>query len=256
MLEDLLNANKEFLANNPHIEHSHGNPSKHLAVVTCMSCHLVDFVDKALGLNKGDAIFIQNAGNTITPYDNSIIRSLAVGIYLLGVKEVAVVGHTNCNMKIDVSPLLDGLKRYGKSREIFKDADLREWFGFINNEEMNVRNVVDAIKNSPIIPQEITVYGLMIDDDGKIKEVYRYHEGYKVNVAPVTDTYAKTPASPLYPQQDRPVEFKPLQQQVQPKKVSPSEVKKVPPAPTPNVADGKKDLKKELFDKFKNKMIE
>ncbi|MFH0887894.1 MAG: carbonic anhydrase, partial [Planctomycetota bacterium] len=151
----------------------------HWAIVTCMSCDLIDFIHKTLGFKRGDALLIQNAGNTITPYDNSIIRSLAVGIYMLGVKEIAVIGHTHCGMKMDVAPLTDAFAKYGKSRDMLKDVDLREWFGIITNEEINIRKVVDAIKQSPVIPQEIPVYGLMIDNKGKLNAVYHHQEAMR-----------------------------------------------------------------------------
>lgn len=186
-LEELLQANQEFrYAKRSEIEYQEvNNPRKHWAIVTCMSCDLIDFIPKALGFKRGDAILIQNAGNTITPYDNSIIRSLAVGIYMLGVKEVAVIGHTKCGMKMDVAPLTDSFAKYGKSRDMLKDVDLREWFGLITSEEINIRKVVDAIKQSPVIPQEIPVYGLMIDIKGELKEVYRYQGGMQIHSSPV-----------------------------------------------------------------------
>jgi len=195
MLEELLNANQEFLAKRMHQEHSRGNPRRHLAVVTCMSAHLVDFIHHALGLQRGDALFIQNAGNTITPYDNSIIRSLAVGIYLLDIKEVAVIGHTGCGMKTDVSKVTDALNKYGKSRETFKDYDIREWFGLTATEEVNIRKVVDAIKNSPYIPHEIPIYGLMIDNDGELTEVYHYQQDAYKTVVPVLGEVTLPPIS-------------------------------------------------------------
>jgi carbonic anhydrase len=192
MLEDLLKANKEFLESTFAHEEKEvfvaGEPRRHWAIVTCMSCRLTDFIDKALGFKRGDAIFIQNAGNTITPYDNSIIRSLAVGIYALGVKEVAVIGHTDCGMKMDVAPLTDAFTKYNKSREMLKDVDLREWFGLIPNEEINVRHVVDTIKSSTVIPKEIPVYGLMINTKtGELKEVYRIQETMKSSGFPMQE---------------------------------------------------------------------
>jgi len=193
-LEELFQANQEFrYAKRSEIEYQEANnPRKHWAIVTCMSCDLIDFIHKVLGLKRGDAIFIQNAGNTITPYDNSIIRSLAVGIYMLGVKEIAVIGHTKCGMKMDTAPLTDSFAKYGKSRDMLKDVDLREWFGLITSEEINIRKVVDAIKQSPVIPQEIPVYGLMIDVKGELKEVYRYEGGMPVPSSPVTPTMTET----------------------------------------------------------------
>lgn len=186
-LEELIKANNEFLHDKrSEIEYQENHkPRKHWAIVTCMSCDLIDFIPKALGFKRGDALLIQNAGNTITPYDNSIIRSLAVGIYMLGVKEVAVIGHTHCGMKMDVAPLTDAFTKYNKSRDMLKDVDLREWFGLITSEEINIRKVVDAIKQSPVIPQEIPVYGLMIDIKGELKEVYRYQGGIHTPSSPV-----------------------------------------------------------------------
>lgn len=214
-LEHLVKANQEFLRNSasPFSKSSLDDilPATdkslcHWAVVTCMSGRLVDFIHKALGFKRGDAIFIQNAGNTITPYDNSIIRSLAVGIYTLGVKEVAVVGHTHCGMKMDVAPLTDAFAKYGKSREILKDMDVREWFGLITNEEINIRKVVDAIRQSPVIPQEIPVYGLLINTHtGELKEVYRHQETAKTATGEIPtanlaqDTAPKTPDVPKQP---------------------------------------------------------
>ncbi|HLD35789.1 MAG TPA: carbonic anhydrase [Planctomycetota bacterium] len=178
-LEEILSNNQEFLASRTVLETEYqhtAKPRKHWAIVTCMSSNLVGFIHQALGFKRGDAVFIQNAGNTITPYDNSIIRSLAVAIYTLDVKEVAIIGHTNCGMKMDVAPVTDTFAKYGKTREMFKDVDLREWFGLIPNEEINIRKVVDAIKQSPFIPQEIPVYGLLIDIKGQIKEVYKHQQ--------------------------------------------------------------------------------
>jgi len=197
-LEELMNANKEFRVTHQDIIKSykpdHHSLKKHWAIVTCMSQHLVDFIPQALGLTRGDALFIQNAGNTITPYDNSIIRSLAVGIYMVGVKEVAVIGHTNCNMKMDVMAVTEALKKYGLSRDIFRGFDLREWFGMMAGEEINVRQIVDTIKNSPLIPKEIPVYGLILDSaTGELKLVYEYHEYMKSESKP--EVKANVPAA-------------------------------------------------------------
>jgi hypothetical protein len=105
-------------------------------------------------------------------------------------------------MKMDVAPLTDTFVKYGKSREMLKDVDLREWVGLITNEEINIRKVVDAIKQSPVIPQEIPVYGLMINTQtGELKEVYRYQE-------PTIKSVTQTTPNPVIPpiQEVKPVE--------------------------------------------------
>src|SRR5437764_4318475 len=102
MLDEILANNERFLRNTtlPHIGHA---PRKHTAIVTCMDCRLVNMFEDALGLERGDVLELRTAGATISAPDraganNDLIRSLAAGIYLLGVRRVIVVGHTECGL--------------------------------------------------------------------------------------------------------------------------------------------------------------
>ncbi|MFH1228021.1 MAG: carbonic anhydrase [Planctomycetota bacterium] len=197
-LEQLIKANREFLKNTPPPTQSlHEIKSRcRWAIVACMSCELTDFINKALGLKRGEAVFIQNAGNTMTAFDNSVLRSLAVAIYVVGAKEVAIIGHTHCGMHIDVAKLIDSFKKYGKSREMIKESDLREWFGVITDEELNVRKVVDSVRQSQVIPQEIPIYGLMINSEtGELKEVH--HSPAQAPQAGTVHTGTAVPAADL-----------------------------------------------------------
>ena len=173
-LEQLVKANREFLKNTPAPTQSLSEIKSRCrwAIVTCMSCELTDFINKALGLKRGEAVFIQNAGNTMTAFDNSVLRSLAAAIYVVGAGEVAIIGHTHCGMRIDVAKLTDSFKKYNKTRQMIKADDLREWFGVITDEELNVRKVVESVRQSDVIPQEIPVYGLMINSEtGELSKV-------------------------------------------------------------------------------------
>src|SRR5947209_14483997 len=74
-----------------------------MALVTCMDCRLVQMFEQALGLERGDVLELRTAGATISQREragaaNDLIRSLAGGIYLLGVREVVVIGHTECGL--------------------------------------------------------------------------------------------------------------------------------------------------------------
>src|SRR5258708_7013606 len=113
MPDDLLN---EILENNQHfLKHAHLSPIGHaprkrLAVVTCMDCRLLEVLEPALGLKRGDAVELRTAGATISQPDreraaNDVIRSLAGAIYLLGVRNVLVVGHTQCGLS-HVNPVV------------------------------------------------------------------------------------------------------------------------------------------------------
>lgn len=70
-------------------------PKKKLAIVTCMDTRLVNFLSEKLGIAQGDAKVIKNAGNIIT---EDVIRSLVVAVYLLGVEDIMIIGHTDCGM--------------------------------------------------------------------------------------------------------------------------------------------------------------
>ena len=78
-------------------------PKKKLAIVSCMDTRLVNFLSEKLGIDRGDAKVIKNAGNIIT---EDTLRSLVVAIYLLDVNKIMVVGHTDCGMKsVDVEDI-------------------------------------------------------------------------------------------------------------------------------------------------------
>ena len=66
-------------------------PRRALAVVTCMDSRLDPLRD--LGLERGDAMVLRNAGATLS---EDVERSLRVAHEGLGVHEVWLVGHTDC----------------------------------------------------------------------------------------------------------------------------------------------------------------
>ena len=95
ILDGILEDNKKFVENFEGEEMSH-HAQKKLAILTCMDCRLIDFFEPALGLKRGDAKIVRNAGNSIVGED--AIRSIGAALYNLGAEEVLVVGHTECGM--------------------------------------------------------------------------------------------------------------------------------------------------------------
>ncbi|GCE04148.1 beta-class carbonic anhydrase [Dictyobacter aurantiacus] len=183
MLQDILAHNERFLQQTtlPHVGHA---PSKHTAVVTCMDCRLVNMFEPALGLERGDVLELRTAGATISSperakADNDLIRSLAGGVYLLGVRQVFVVGHTECGLsKVDPTVLTSAMQALGVDPQQLiqqcnlKDANgLVDWIGAFKDVHLNVQEVVDIIRQSPFLPR-IPVYGLVIDiNTGKLTVV-------------------------------------------------------------------------------------
>ena len=160
ILENILEDNKKFVENFEAVELSH-HAQKKLAILTCMDCRLIDFFEPALGLKRGDAKIIRNAGNTIVGED--AIRSIAAAIYNLGAEEVMVVGHSDCGMAgSDVNALKEKMIERGVSEEDIANYDLASWIGGFESEEQNVLDTVEKIKNHPLIP-DVPVHGLILD---------------------------------------------------------------------------------------------
>ena len=185
MLDEIFANNERFLQthNLPTVGHA---PRKRTAVVTCMDCRLVQMFEDALGLERGDVLELRTAGATIAeperePAANDLIRSLAGGIYLLGVREVLVVGHTECGLsRINPTALAASMQALGVDpqqlieQEGLKDVNgLVRWFGAFSDVHINVKEVVDVIRNSPFLPK-IPVHGCVIDiNTGKLTLVDR-----------------------------------------------------------------------------------
>ncbi len=172
MLEDFYRANTEFVARRLASPPVDIPPKAKLAIVSCMDNRLAALLPDALGLARGDAYHIANAGNTSTRWDDSILRSVAVAVLAGGVRHVAVIGHTECRMAGDTLPLIDAMRDAGVPRDAFGDRDPREWFGALGGIESNVRNIVETLKRSPLLPAGVALYGLLIDTaSGEIRAI-------------------------------------------------------------------------------------
>ena len=88
VLDDVLKDNREFVENFQGIEMSH-HAAKNLVILTCMDCRLIEFLEPALGLDRGDAKIVRNAGNSISGED--AIRSIGAALYNLDANEVLVI---------------------------------------------------------------------------------------------------------------------------------------------------------------------
>ena len=169
LIEEILKTNENFCKNPPadysnEDVHESKLPQKKLAIVTCMDTRLVNFLEPALGLSRGDVKVIKNAGNCITGVFDSTVRSLLVCIYELGVQEIIVIGHHECGMAKTTS---DSLTKAMLSRGISLDAikmiqkDLNEWADEFKHPEENVKTAVSSLKSNPLIPKDVKVHGLM-----------------------------------------------------------------------------------------------
>ena len=68
-------------------------PRRRVAVLACMDTHIDVFA--MLGLERGDAHIIRNAGGLVT---DDALRSLSASQRLLGTEEIVVVMHDGCGL--------------------------------------------------------------------------------------------------------------------------------------------------------------
>lgn len=139
-------------------------PSKELAVVACMDTRHA--VERVLGLEHGDAKIIRNAGNAV---DDTTLRSLIVAVHLLGVKHIAIMGHTKCGM------MKVGRGEFAIAHHIADSTPIplhevmmptfQDWLGGFEDAEEHVRRGVDRVRQHPYMPDSLDVFGLIYDND-------------------------------------------------------------------------------------------
>jgi len=131
--------------------------------LTCIDPRLNAFFPNALALPAEDFIWLRNAGNIITGTLSSTMRSLALACAVKGGREIAIIGHTDCQVaKTTTMALLDQLKAQGVDRHGLPE-NLAEFFGTFGSERQNVIKACDFARQSPLIGPKIPVHGLLID---------------------------------------------------------------------------------------------
>ncbi|HEX7476173.1 MAG TPA: carbonic anhydrase [Polyangiales bacterium] len=141
-------------------------PQKKVIIFTCMDTRLVDFLEPALGLKRGDAQMIKNAGNTLVDAGGGVVRSLVVAIHALGCEEIFVIGHRDCGMaQLDKEALRRKMLESGVPEEAINalHPTLGEWLGGFHDPLGNVERVVRLLRENPLIPKSVPVHGLMFD---------------------------------------------------------------------------------------------
>jgi len=163
------------------------NPKKQFAIFTCMDTRLVDFLEPAMGIKRGDAKVIKNAGNTLVdPLHGGVIRSLVAAIFMLGVDEIFVIGHEDCGMaSVDPEKLKSDMITRGVPAESIEKhvPDLAQWIGAFGCPHENVGDVVGKIRLNPLIPADVPVHGLIFcPNDGRLDVVVNGYEaeGFKL----------------------------------------------------------------------------
>ena len=176
MINEILSFNKRYVQEKAYERHiTDKYPDKKLAILTCMDTRLTVMLPEARGLKNGDAKIIKNAGAVvISPWD-SVMRSLIVAVYELGVNEIMVVAHTTCGAcHMSFSHFREEMLERGipASELTRSDVDLHAWLEGFKDTEDSVRKTVGTIADHPLIPKDVSVRGFIIDSvTGELTEI-------------------------------------------------------------------------------------
>lgn len=180
MLQDALEYNDKFVRNEgykPYLTNKY--PDKKLAILTCMDTRLIELLPAALGLRNGDVKILKNAGGIVSHPYGSVIRSLIIAIYQLGVEAVWVVGHTDCGMEhSDTDLLINRMIGRGVRAEVIAELrenglDFEHWLGGFSDVCEAVRETMEVIRQHPLIPADVVVEGLLIDSvTGRLEQIH------------------------------------------------------------------------------------
>jgi len=154
-----------------------------VVALTCIDPRLNAFFPNALALPAEQFIWLRNAGNIITGTLSSTMRSLALACAVKGGREIAIIGHTDCQVcRTTTMVLLDELKALGVERSHLP-ANVTEFFGMFGSERQNVIKACDFARSSPLIGPKIPVHGLMIDiETGKLDWVVNGYDTLQTHV--------------------------------------------------------------------------
>jgi carbonic anhydrase len=137
-------------------------PARRVAVLTCMDARM--HPETFLGLDIGDAHMIRNAGGRAS---DDALRSLVISNRLLGTNEYLVIHHTDCGMLTFSNDDL----RAKLADETGADASDIDFLPF-SDLDQSVRDDVARIRESPFLPDDITVTGYVYGvADGRLRKV-------------------------------------------------------------------------------------
>jgi carbonic anhydrase len=155
-------------------------PGRHFAILTCMDARLDSA--KYAGLSEGDAHVVRNAGGRAS---DDAIRSLVISHKLLGTREWFVIHHTDCGMETFTDEIMRGLlasslKTATVGAAAWHDSgegpgstegNYIDWLPIKDNAQSVVEDV-RRIRNHPLVPGDIPIYGYIYDvKTGKLVEV-------------------------------------------------------------------------------------
>jgi carbonic anhydrase len=130
-----------------------GQAARGLAVVTCMDSRIDPL--SMLGLEKGDAKILRNAGGRVT---DDVLRTLVLATHLLGVDRVMVVEHTDCKMATTTD------EQVHSEIQAASGIDTRSLeFRTMSDQLSTLAQDVQRVLSSPYLARGVEVAGFLYD---------------------------------------------------------------------------------------------
>jgi len=150
--DDLLAANAGYAARFSGAR-LQGRAARGLAVITCMDSRIEPL--QMLGLSKGDAKILRNAGGRVT---DDVLRTLVLATHLLGVDRVMVVEHSDCRMaKVTDEQAHEAIRESS-------GIDTRSLeFRTIPDQVACLTQDVQKVRSFPYLPTDLAVVGCLYD---------------------------------------------------------------------------------------------
>ena len=149
---DLLAANSQFAQQFSQSSLT-GTARQGLAIITCMDSRISPLA--LVGMQPGDAKILRNAGARVT---DDVLRTLVLATYLLGVKRVLVMPHTDCRMANESETEIHSTIE----REYGVDTRSVE-FRTVENQHEALAYDVTRIRSYPLLKSGVVVGGAIYD---------------------------------------------------------------------------------------------
>jgi carbonic anhydrase len=199
LLEAVIDANHRALSGDEHAGLHPAEFADELPIValTCIDPRLNRLMPGVLGVPEDQFIWLRNAGNIIYEPLSSMMRSLALACAVKGGKEIAIIGHSDCQVcKITTMQLIDRFRALGVERNMLPE-NLNEFFGMFGSERQNVIKGVDIARHSPLIGPKVPVHGLLVDiQSGKLDWLVNGYQAMEL-MAAQAGAPTKTADSPI-----------------------------------------------------------
>ncbi len=128
-------------------------PRRKVAVLSCMDTRIDLF--PMLGIERGDAHIIRNAGGLVT---DDAIRSLSASQRLLGTEEIVVVMHEGCG--------LHGASEDEFAQALAADGVLPTWrLGAFEDVEATLAHGLSRLRQSPELTARDHISGFVFDPE-------------------------------------------------------------------------------------------